>query len=203
MIHDFNCFNDYILENERAIIRPLQREDGPYLMPFALQEPELWKYSYVSAAGEAGMEQYIHSAIEGREEKKEYPFIVYDKLTREYAGSTRFYDINLVFQTLLLGYTWYGKKFQRTGLNRHCKYLLLSFAFDDLGMERVEFRADLNNEKSINAMKAIGCRVEGVLRSNMPSGVPGKRRDSIVLSILRSEWQIGVKEGLRSQLGHK
>jgi RimJ/RimL family protein N-acetyltransferase len=48
----------------------------------------------------------------------------------KYAGSTRFYDINLEFKTLLLGFTWYGKQFRGTGLNKHCKYLLLQFAFE-------------------------------------------------------------------------
>ena len=56
-----------------------------------------------------------------------------------------------------LGYTWYGKEFQGTGLNKHCKYLLLEFAFEKMQVERVEFRADANNEKSIAAMKSIGC----------------------------------------------
>ncbi len=46
-----------------------------------------------------------------------------------------------------LGYTWYGKEFQRTGLNKQCKLLLLEFAFETLGLDRVEFRADANNAR--------------------------------------------------------
>ena len=99
-----------------------------------------------------------------------------------------------------MGYTWYGKDFQRTGLNRHCKFLLLSFAFEDLRMERVEFRADNDNERSVAAMKAIGCKVEGVLRSHMPTKDPEVRRDSIILSILKDEWFGGVKERLHQKL---
>jgi RimJ/RimL family protein N-acetyltransferase len=99
-----------------------------------------------------------------------------------------------------LGYTWYGKKFQRTGLNRHCKFLLLTFAFERLGVERFELRADNNNEASINAMKGIGCKVDGILRSNMPTREPAVRRDSIVFSILKEEWFDGVKEMLSKKL---
>ncbi|MFY8004207.1 MAG: GNAT family N-acetyltransferase, partial [Chitinophagaceae bacterium] len=84
------------------------------------------------------------------------------------------------------------KKFQGTGINVHCKYLLLQFAFEKMQMERVEFRADANNSRSIAAMKKIGCKVEGVLRSHMPT-LQTKRRDSIVLSILRKEWYSEVK----------
>jgi RimJ/RimL family protein N-acetyltransferase len=66
-------------------------------------------------------------------------------------------------------------------LNKHCKYLLLTYAFETLGMERVEFRADNDNERSKAAMLSIGCTVDGVLRSNMPTFESEVRRDSIVL----------------------
>ena len=62
-------------------------------------------------------------------------------------------------------------------------------------MERVEFRADNRNEKSIAAMKSIGCVAEGILRSHAVTPV-GERRDSIVLSILKNEWYGGVKDNL-------
>ena len=184
----FNPKEDYILEDERVLLRPLKEEDYENLLPLALNEPDLWKYSLITAAGEEGLKNYMNIALEARNSGKEYPFSVFDKFKNEYAGSTRFYDINLSFKSLQLGYTWYGKKFQRTGLNRHCKFLLLSFAFEKLEMERVEFRADNNNERSIAAMKSIGCKVEGVLRSHMPTRDSGVRRDSIILSILREEW---------------
>jgi RimJ/RimL family protein N-acetyltransferase len=196
---DFNCNNDYILEDDRVLLRPLEEDDYEWLLPFAEQEPDIWTYSLVSPAGAAGMQTYIMQALNARAEGKEYPFIVYDKGAQQYAGSTRFYDIQLQYNTLQLGYTWYGKAFQRTGLNRHCKFLLLSFAFEDMGMERVEFRADNNNARSIAAMKAIGCTVEGVLRSHTPT-YNGTRRDSIVLSILKEEWFGRVKGNLQSKV---
>lgn len=196
----FNPNENYLLEDERVLLRPLQQEDKKYLFPFSLNEPELWNYSLVTAAGEKGLENYIQMALDARDSGKEYPFIVFDKKTNEYAGCTRFYDINLPFKTLQLGYTWYGKKFQGSGLNKHAKFLLLSFAFEEMGMERVEFRADNNNAKSIAAMKSIGCTVEGVLRNHQPSRQEGIRRDSIVLSILKAEWFDEVKKNLKAKL---
>ena len=111
---------------------------------------------------------------------------------------TWFYDINTINITSQLGFTWYGKAFQRTGLNRHCKLLLLTFAFEVWGLERLEFRADAKNTPSINAMKAIGCIEEGIFRNHMPT-TQGGRRDSIVLSILKDEWFGGVKERLEQK----
>src|SRR6266487_5062597 len=199
MMNLFNCGDEYILEDERVLLRPLQEDDYGNLLPFAFNEPELWEYSWISAAGEEGLRNYIKITLDAMAEDKEYPFIVFDKKTNEYAGCTRFYDINIPFQTLQLGYTWYGKKFQGTGLNKHCKYLLLSFAFEDTSIERFELRADNNNARSIAAMKSIGCKVDGVLRANMPKR-EGGRRDSIVLSILKDEWFGEVKELLSRKL---
>lgn len=183
------------LEDERVLLRPIREDDFDNLLPFSLNEPDIWFYGLVTAAGEDNLRRYIDTAVKNLTDKKEYPFIVYDKKAGRYAGSTRFYDIQQPFLTTQLGYTWYGKEFQRSGLNRHCKLLLLTYVFEEWGLERCEFRADANNAKSITAMKAIGCVEEGILRNHMPLA-NGGRRDSIVLSILKTEWFGGVKEEL-------
>ncbi len=195
----FDSNATYVLENDVVLLHPLQFTDLVHLLPFALNEPELWKYSLSSVVGEQGMKKYLQSATSAKQRGVAYPFIVWDKRCHQVAGSTRFYDIQLEHKCLSIGYTWYGKQFQGTGLNKHCKFLLLSFAFENLHMERVEFKADSRNQRSINAMKSIGCQVEGILRSN---GVKpdGTRRDSIVLSILKSEWESGLQETLKKKL---
>ena len=199
MPSNYNREAEYVLEDESVLLRPIKETDIEFLLPYALKEPETWFYSHKSAKGEQGMRDYIKTAIANRIAGKEYTFIVLDKKTGEYAGSTRFYDIQPENDMLQLGYTWYGSKFRGTGLNKHCKFLLLQFAFETLGMLRVEFRADARNERSIAAMKSIGCTVEGILRSNMWLE-DGDRRDSIILSILKNEWEASVKENLRKKL---
>ena len=199
MIKKFDREAEYRLEDERVLLRPLQESDIQYLLSYAINEPDTWKYSGVSAHGEERIKAYIQAALNGRKAGNQYPFIVFDKQTQEYAGSTRFYDIQPDNATLQLGYTWYGEKFRGSGLNKHCKFLLLQFAFETLDMYRVEFRADARNERSIAAMKSIGCTVEGILRSAMwLEG--GGRRNSIILSILKEEWESDVKEYLFSKL---
>lgn len=189
-----------ILEDDFVLLRPLQESDIENLLEIAVNEPETWKYSLIPANGRENLTNYIKTAIEARENKTEFPFIVFDKKSGKHAGSTRFYDIQMKFKTLQLGYTWYGKDFRGTGLNKHCKFLLLQFAFENLGLERVEFRADNANLRSIAAMKSIGCKVEGILRNHMPTFESEARRDSIILSILREEWFEQVKDNLKKQL---
>jgi len=185
-----------VLEDERVVMRPLEKTDLDFLAPFAINEPDIWKFYITAINSRADMEQYIKITVEQRELQKEYPFIIFDKKANAYAGSSRFYDIQLHNLATQLGYTWYGKKFQRTGLNRHCKLLMLGYAFEKWGMERVEFRAHARNQRSIDAMKAIGCVEEGILRSCVVD-VTG-RRDSIVLSILKHEWFESVKDKIVS-----
>lgn len=199
MTSTFDFETEYILEDSIVQLRPLKYSDIDTLLHFSENEPELWKYSIIGADGRENMEKYIDVALKGRLNNTEYPFVVIDKRTNSIAGSTRFYDIQLRNQSLQLGYTWYGKEFQGTGLNKHCKFLLLQFAFENLDMKRVEFRANAQNERSINAMKSIGCTVEGILRNNVMEH-NGVRRSSIILSILQDEWFASVKDYLQSQL---
>ncbi len=194
----FPFLDEIVLEDERVKLRSLQQNDEVYLRFFSQHEPELWQYSIQSAAGDDLLKQYIDKALMDRKTGISYPFIVYDKKWQEYAGCTRFYDIQSAHATMQLGYTWYGKKFQGTGLNLHCKYLLLSFAFETIMFERVEARSDTLNKRSIAAMKKIGFTTEGVLRNNALSA-NRRRRDSMVLSILRNEWMEGVKQRLEEQ----
>ena len=130
----FDFSKDYILEDHIVRLRPLQIEDVSNLLQIA-NESGIWEYSFAKGNGVENLTKYIQETIQNRENKKEYPFIVIDKRTNEFAGCTRLSDINLDLQATRLGYTWYGEKFQGTGLNKHCKYLLFEFAFNQMEME--------------------------------------------------------------------
>ena len=195
---NFDTATDIILENERVLLRPLVQADVANLASFVKDEPTLWKYALTPIKTEQEFEQYIATAVEARQLKSAYPFIVFDKLQNKYVGSTRFYDIQLNNSSTQFGYTWYSESTWGTGLNEHCKLLLLEFAFETIGFERVEFRADNRNKRSIAAMKKIGCTVEGILRNHLPTS-DGTRRDSIVLSMLKEEWP-RIKAGFLARI---
>jgi RimJ/RimL family protein N-acetyltransferase len=195
----FDFSKDYILEDHIVSLRPLQLEDVSNLLPIA-NESDIWKFSHVKGNGIENLTKYIQETIQNREHKKEYPFIVIDKRSNEFAGCTRLSDINFSLQATRLGYTWYGKKFQGTGLNKHCKYLLFEFAFNLMKMERIGLAAYAENSRSINAMKSVGCVEEGKFRGFFPSENNKKRSDSILFSILKEEWTTSKKDILKSKL---
>jgi len=188
MVFDFE--RDYVLENDRVCLYPLTHSHFEELEIFAKEEPELWAYSMVDGSGSEGMNMYIQQALELRKACQQYPFVVFDKHQNAIAGSTRFYDIQLGTLCMQLGYTWFGKKFQGTGINLASKQVMLQFAFENLNMQRVELRADSENLRSISAMKKLGFTFEGLLRSN---GIrrDGTRRSSSVFSMLIEEWLAG------------
>ena len=194
----FDTSSDFILENERVLLRPLVQDDAVYLSAYVKEEPALWKYALTPITTDQEFEQYMATAVEARQLKLAYPFIVFDKLQNKYVGSTRFYDIQLNNSSTQFGYTWYSESTWGTGLNEHCKFLLLQFAFETIGFERIEFRADNRNKRSIAAMQKIGCTVEGILRNHLPTS-DGTRRDSIVLSMLKNEWP-KIKAGFLARI---
>jgi len=181
-----------------VLLRPLLQDDAVYLSAYVKAEPALWKFALTPITTEQEFEQYLSTAVESRLLQTAYPFIVFDKLQNKYVGSTRFYDIQLNYSTTQLGYTWYSESTWGTGLNEHCKLLLLTFAFETIGFERVEFRADNRNKRSIAAMKKIGCTEEGILRNHLPTS-DGTRRDSIILSMLKEEWP-RIKAGFLARI---
>jgi len=190
---------DYILENDKIILRPMVEADFDLLLEFSTNEPDIWSFNALGPNSADNLNKYIQTALNNKKAKNDYPFVVIDKTENRAIGSTRFYAINLANKTLELGYTWYGKKYQGTYVNKNCKYLLLEFAFEHLNMERVGFRANNLNKRSISAMKSIGCVEEGVLR-NFSTDAKGDRIDAMVLSIIRDEWFETVKQNLKSKI---
>lgn len=191
--------SEIILENDHVLLRSMTEGDFNQLLPYALNEPDTWYFSPRSAAGEDNLRQYMDTAISRKRDGIEYPFVVIDKKTWQCAGSTRFYNINPYNRNLEIGFTWYGKAFRGTGLNKHCKYLMLQHAFEEMNMVRVGFKADVTNKISIAAMKSIGAQEEGILRQDTLMD-DGRYRDTMVLSILQNEWHDSVKPMLFNKL---
>ena len=196
---NFNFKEEYILENDVVRLQPLQSSDYEKLVEFSINEPELWSFNANGPDNPENLKKYIDKALSQKNKQLEYPFVVFDKTKNKIAGSTRFYNINLDAKHLEIGFTWYGKEFQGTSLNKNCKFLLLEFAFEKMQLERVGFRANNLNIRSINAMKSIGCIQEGIMR-NFSTDAKGERIDAIVLSIIKNEWFSTIKENLKNKL---
>ena len=184
---NLNCKEEIILENDRALLRPLSLTDFDVLLPIAVADRTLLQYSPSPIYSPELLSAYIETALNAKAAENRYPFIIYDKQTQSYAGSSSFLNINNANKVVEIGHTWLGRQFQQTGLNRNCKSLLLNYAFNILQFERVELRTDERNSASRTAIEKIGGKFEGILRSHMIMS-DGFRRNTVVYSILRQEW---------------
>ncbi len=177
-----------VLENRRVRLRPLETADFEPLKAVAFN-PEIWRYTLARADDAVSLAAYLAQAQHERQAERRYPFAIVDRATGQLAGSTSYYNIFPDDQRLSIGYTWVGAAFQRTGLNRAAKHLLLCHAFDELQYERVELETDSRNLQSQQAMRRMGATEEGTLRRHrLTQG--GVRRDTVIFSVIRPEWDV-------------
>ena len=138
------------------------------------------------------------AALDMRERLGAMPFVVRDHATGDIVGSTRYFNVDADNRRLEIGHTWYAKRVQRTGVNTECKLLLLAHAFEMLRCIAVEFRTHWFNQASRAAIARLGAKQDGVLRNHQLLA-DGSYRDTVVFSIIESEWP-AVKRHLRFQL---
>jgi RimJ/RimL family protein N-acetyltransferase len=183
---NIQAIRDATLENGDVLLRRLTLDDKAGYARIAY-DPEIWTY-FVSTISDEGslnafMEQAIHDSLSG----VRVVYSIVDRPGGKIAGSTAFGNFAPRERRLEIGWSWLGKEYRGTKVNRVVKGLLLDYAFTTLQCERVEFKTDVLNVRARRGLEAIGAREEGTLRSfnYMPSG---RRRDAVYYSILKSEW---------------
>lgn len=175
-----------ILEGNGVRLEPLTLAHVPELCRVGL-DPDLWTITMTLIRNEDEMTQYVQTALLLQGKGSALPFATVDKKSGRVAGSTRFGNIDPMNKRVEIGWTWLGKEFQRTHVNTEAKYLMLKHAFEVLRCYRVEFKTDVINQKSRNALLRIGAKEEGVLRRHQITAT-GRVRDSVYYSIIDSEW---------------
>ncbi|MDR3574842.1 MAG: GNAT family protein [Anaerolineaceae bacterium] len=164
--------------------------DRSYIQDLAAvgQVEDIWKYMrYGPIDTLEKMSEFVDYLLTLQERKTDLPFAVFYQSSGQAIGMTRYMDIQPVNRSLEIGGTWYGKDFQHTAVNTECKFLLLQHAFESLNCLRVQFKADVRNERSQRALERIGGIKEGILRDHiiLPDGTV---RSSVYYSILAREW---------------
>lgn len=184
---NYELFGENItLENDRVELIPFSDPRSSELKDIIFDD-EIWKYMGMCVWDEESLQRYINDTLADQRKSICYPFIVVDKRTGRVSGSTRYGNLNLPSQKCEIGWTWYGKNSQGTGLNKACKFELLKFGFEVIGFKRIQFSADLENVRSQRAIKKLGAQQEGLFRSNYID-LEGNSRDDVYFSIVSGEW---------------
>ncbi len=186
---DFDTFfpTGFMLETNRVILGAMQKEDLAKFFPIT-QSTILWQYFTKELNDKEQLLQWVNEAMNDRAAGKRVPFTIIDKKSGLVCGSTSFGNISFYDKRIEIGWSWLGEASLGSGVNRHCKFALLQYAFEVMKFIRVEIKTDNLNERAKQALRRIGASEEGVLRSHMQ--MPhDRRRDSIYFSILQNEWE--------------
>jgi RimJ/RimL family protein N-acetyltransferase len=186
-----------LLQGRRVRLEPLSSDHLPGLLAIGL-DPILWKWTLNKVNSPADLEKYVETALAEQRAGTSLPFATVLESTGGVIGSTRFGNISLPNRRVEIGWTWIGRPWQRTAANTEAKLLMLTHAFETLGIARVELKTNVLNSQSRNAMLRLGCVEEGILRQHAIAD-DGTTRDTVYYSILRAEWP-GVKQRLAGWL---
>ena len=152
----------------------------------AVADGRLWELHYTSVPTPDDMATYVRATLDLQGAGGCLPFVVRDA-GGDIVGTTRYYDLAPAVPRLLIGYTWYARRVQRTGLNTEAKLLLLTHAFETLGCVSVGLQTSHLNSASRKAIARNGATEEGVLRQHIRHK-DGSLRDTVCFSILDREW---------------
>lgn len=185
-----------VLEGRQVRLEPLQIAHADDLAR-AAADGDLWTRWYTSVPRPEAMQVYVDAALSQQAAGIMLPFVVRTP-DGDIVGTTRYYDNDSATPRLQIGYTWYAARVQRTGLNTEAKVLLLSHAFETLGCIAVGFQTSWFNHASRAAIARLGAKQDGVIRNHLRHA-DGSIRDSVVFSIIDSEWP-AVKRSLQAKL---
>ncbi|HUG21271.1 GNAT family N-acetyltransferase [Piscinibacter sp.] len=184
------------LRGTHAALEPLAIVHAAELAE-AAQDGELWRAWYTFVPPPERMAAEIARRLALQEAGTMLPFTVRDAAGRA-VGMTTFMNIDSVHRRVEIGSTWVARSVQRSALNTECKLMLLTHAFDTLDCIAVEFRTHFFNLQSRRAIERLGAKQDGILRNHSRAS-DGTLRDTVVFSIIQSEWPT-VRSHLRWQL---
>lgn len=150
-------------------------------------DPEIWQWMPYGYCGtEETMGRLVDLILQNQTERTALAFTTLLRPDDRPIGMTRYLGIDRPNRNVEVGGTWLSPSFWRTPVNTESKLLMLTHAFEE-GCERVQIKTDRRNVRSQHAIERLGAHREGILRQHMVRA-DGTFRDSVVYSILRTEW---------------
>ena len=188
-------------------LEPLTTGHAEDLARAAEEDRSSYGFTVVPRAGEVA--SYLQAQFDRRDEGLT-PFAQVRQYDGRAVGCTALWDPRTWpgrsdLRAIEIGWTWLAASAQGTGINVEAKLLLFTYAFERLGVVRVDLKTDVRNQQSRQAIARLGAQFEGVLRQWSPSWVSGEEgmlRDSAMFSVLAAEWPT-VKPALAARLARR
>lgn len=158
-------------------VEPLDERHRDGLRSAAADDPGIFRYTVYPGDFDAWFDEALAAA-------GDIPFAVL--VGGEEVGSMRYLNIALEHRRVEIGWSWLRRSAQGTGANAETKFLLLEHAFEVCGLQRVEFKTDVRNERARGGLVSIGAQFEGIFRKHMI--LPTGPRDSAWYAITDDDW---------------
>lgn len=177
------------------VLRPPKAGDAQALVRYA-DDPDVVRYTFLPVPyGIHQAHRFIAEARDSFEAADSCLFVVERLDTGEVVGTMGLDPIDEEDLRGDVGY-WLGAPHRGQGLAFDALSSLLAFAFDDLGLQRVQARVLPGNDRSIRLLGRHGFEEEGRLRGHVVHR--GRRKDELRFGLLRDDWQGGGGVGDRS-----
>ena len=175
------------LSDQRILLEPLTEAHIEAMLPLS-KDSDIWTWYTADLTKPQDLKSWMTSRLQESECGEKMSYAVILKETGQVIGSSSYGHIDWKEKCIEIGWTWLGKEYIGTGINKHMKYLMLSHAFERMEIERLELRTDEENTRSRKAMEKIGATFDGTLRNHRTTQ-GNRRRNTVIYSIIKSEWE--------------
>ncbi len=175
---------DVIIETERLILRQYRLADASDLVE-GLNNINVTKWlagaPYPYTKEDALM--FINESLD----KKLYNFAIVLKSENKVIGGTQLTNIDN-FNGMAGGGIWIDEKYWGKGYGTEAFGARIKYAFEELGLRRLENGYFKENEKSHKMQLRFGYKDEGIRRKKFVSKGSGKIEDEYITGLLKEEW---------------
>ncbi|MGQ0735333.1 MAG: GNAT family N-acetyltransferase [Acidobacteriota bacterium] len=179
-----------VLTSGGLTLRELRSEDAPVLFSM-LSSQEVARFISPPPTSVEGFERFVAWTIREREQGSYVCFGVVPEGMTAAVGLFQVRALEPDFALAEWGFAL-GSAFWGTGTFVRGAQLLLRFAFDALGVQRLEARVSIVNGRGNGALRKVGALQEGVLRRAFLRN--GQYQDQVLWSILADDWR-GQRDG--------
>lgn len=186
------------LEGELVQLEPLvpQHEDELWA---ALDDDAVWTWIPIGRVDRAGFGKFFQFLLGENTSEEMVTWVVRMMSTGEVVGMSSYLAIRPEHRGLEIGFTLHAPKAWGSGSNIETKKLMLGHGFEDLDLQRIEFKTDARNKRSRGALAALPAEFEGIFRKHMAVAYDSGVRDSAYYSVIDEDWP-EVKANLESRL---
>lgn len=175
------------LKGKFVTLKRISQDDCANLQKLAMSE-DIWEFMLFNCSTEAEFIKWFNTLLDKNKKDEICTFIIKSNINQNLIGTISLKNYSENNSKIEVGTLWIGKEYwgKLPELKRETSCKLINYCFEDLSVNKIEFRVDHKNIKSQNLIKNIGAKLDGNLREDVK--INGVFSDSLVFSILKRDW---------------